>query len=845
MRIVFDNALDGPAYPGPLENGSAFGGQAWVGPLGLLGILETQLGLGGKPTGPSKRTTALNESLKNKAGFWRPSYEKDPLGTARRLLHDRDLLTEWGWQNQGVSPRLCDLAMATEYCLPGIPDRLRTITAALAAHHVDIEGVATATPIDHLPTRWRQLFAALQAQGTTVEKRQFTPANATGDLFGARAPNFVPAGDGRLSLVRRFGVLDLADEVAAALAAQESLEGVVVIGADAVLNNALARHGLPTTDVETGTASANLLPLIIETAFHPMEMSDLHALLVMDPGPVPRAVAWHLSMALTNVPGRTTQTFADALKKGLESVAEDRRESTAQRIDALVMPVPGGNDVLEVAVLRKRMDVLRQWAQRRATYVPSLMAVFHQVGDFDWALQATGAATLSRFELRRLCEDFRGGTHPRHIARAGIFHVRHPGAILAPARHIVWWNFSRTTAPAPQRLFLTRVETEGLQAKGITPPNSALGMQIAALAWRRPLLAAENALWLACPENDEAGERNHPHPLWDELTAGLKEFNDQGKLCRAEVLYPLPAKRTASVLRDTIEIQQEITIPIALSTREVESPSSIEKLIGCSLSWALTYRGRLGSGLSAEPLSPSPLLFGSVVHALMDKVLTEAGQDAEFAARLAGELFDEWIADKYEPLAQAHHEVDRATTRRIAIASARELARLAGIHKATIVGTELEGTVELGGQRIRGHMDLVWESPHTVLDLKWGKSTYSRKLFTGTQVQLAAYAAMRAGGGVFPETAYFSLVTQQILAEPDGHMANDGVVPGDTPTRAVWDALKPSLLRRRKELADGVLHAPWTEDDKYEEGPSKEGLKVAPPCGYCAFGELCGRKGGN
>ena len=47
LRVVFDPALDGGAWPGPLVDREAASGEAWLGPLGTIARLETELGLGG------------------------------------------------------------------------------------------------------------------------------------------------------------------------------------------------------------------------------------------------------------------------------------------------------------------------------------------------------------------------------------------------------------------------------------------------------------------------------------------------------------------------------------------------------------------------------------------------------------------------------------------------------------------------------------------------------------------------------------------------------------------------------------------------------------------------------
>ena len=115
MNIVFEPAFDRSVWRGEAANARATtAGEAWVGAAGLLGMLETQLGLGGPAFPGVERAAALVPVLRNTAGFWSRSFENDALATAGTLLHWRDTLCLHGWQGQPVSPRLKQLAGVTK-----------------------------------------------------------------------------------------------------------------------------------------------------------------------------------------------------------------------------------------------------------------------------------------------------------------------------------------------------------------------------------------------------------------------------------------------------------------------------------------------------------------------------------------------------------------------------------------------------------------------------------------------------------------------------------------------------------------------------------------------------------
>ena len=105
MHIVFGMMADGFAYPDFPGDGPGCLNGCIVGPLGLLEILETKLGLGGPPVTPVVRITAwqkkLQEAGKTGKRFWAASLAADPFSTARLILSWRDALVEGGWK-QGI-----------------------------------------------------------------------------------------------------------------------------------------------------------------------------------------------------------------------------------------------------------------------------------------------------------------------------------------------------------------------------------------------------------------------------------------------------------------------------------------------------------------------------------------------------------------------------------------------------------------------------------------------------------------------------------------------------------------------------------------------------------------------
>lgn len=845
VRVVFDWSLDGSGWPGPLGQADHAFGEAWVGPKGFIDLLETRLGLGGRFEEPLQRACRLAVQLRDLTGYWSRSFDVDPLGTCRRILSDRDQLRLWGWRGEPISPRLAELQNATADVSPGAPDRLAAVERALRLRKAGIDELISYTAIDHLPSLWRGVFSSLRKAGVAVEERAILPADASGDLHAARTLGFAPSGDGRLCLLRRHGPLDVADEIAAGLAAADSLDDIVVVGADEVLDQALARHGLPRVGAHEGPpASSRLLSLVVAAAFHPMRMSDLHALLAADPGPIPRLLAVKLIEALRDSPGRRTDAWNKALEDGLATIDTDKKEEVERRARELLLPATGSDHPLAVAALRSRLAVLDSWARARAKHVPSLLQLSMRIHTLLEAIDLMASSELSRQQLRRLCDDLGEPAWTWQPAQAGLAYVSRPGAVLCSARAIVWWGFSREAAGRPHRMLLTRAEQDGLRETGAEPPDPSRAMAIEADGWRRPLCQAREALVLACPLTDATGQPNHPHPLWDDVVAQLSDHREARKLERSSIQLPARAALASVTVRPLPTSSPAVSLPSSIALREAESPSSVEKLLGCPMAWVLDYRARLSARIADGPHPVGPLVFGALAHRILEQVLPQALAAPERTAQLAGDLFDQLASDLCEDLGLPQHQANRATVRRAVVESALELVRLAKKHGVRAIRTEVPGELVAAEQTIRGRLDLVWDEPAVVLDLKWGKSSQVKRLETGTAIQLAAYAAMQQAEGRSAETAYFVLLNQQLLVEPGGRLAEDGRAPGQQRASEVWSAAVATMRRRRASLGAGQVEAPGAGGEEVDAAFSPSGLTIAPPCPYCRFAGLCGREGG-
>src|ERR1700730_6298933 len=149
MQVIFGIAPDGDIYPDVPGTADGALGYPVVGPVGLIEILETQLGLTGPRTNEAVRIATYVSKARlalhsDQQRFFASSFSRDPWATSRLLLDWRDQLVTGGWSFGATkSGRLTDLAAIEREgpVLPrGMSDRLREVLIDLECKpRLDIE----------------------------------------------------------------------------------------------------------------------------------------------------------------------------------------------------------------------------------------------------------------------------------------------------------------------------------------------------------------------------------------------------------------------------------------------------------------------------------------------------------------------------------------------------------------------------------------------------------------------------------------------------------------------------------------------------------------------------------
>lgn len=875
MKAVFDLQFDSGCWPGPLGSGrTAVAGEAWVGPRGLLGMLEISLGLCGLPVAEAERTAALVPKLLKKPGFWTESANVDALNTARELLALREALCVGGWRGQKLEGQLGALAEVTSEVPPGVSERLAECITRLRTRAVDIQEVALFDARSELPPLWREALVVLEDQGSVIVDRAApcTVSDLKSDLYRRRGSpvdqTFEAAGDGSLQLVRPAAPLEAADEVAAWIAAlpPDERARTVIICPDSLLDAALQQHGVPCT----GTCAAGenavleLLPLVLASGWDPPDPQRVLELLTLPDSPVPQGVACSLLEALREWPAVGSDSWSTCIDKGLAKIGDlELRETVQQRLEVLFGPEARAypDRTFPVKRIGARVKMLSSWltarrgAEEDEWRVGSWQSAIAQCRTFSRLVDLSGFADFVEPQLRSFVEEATAcaPTFPLRSAEAGIWCVNAPGAVAEPAAHIVWWNFTLETVEPVRRYPFSRAELDALAKQGVSIESAGTRAAATARTWRRPLHMAEKSLVLVAPHRGRGGELASVHPFWEHVRARVA--NPRKLECRQPAcLADQSISRTQLTFASPPEIRDNWIVPgELLHLGEKVSPSSLDTLVGCPFKFVAEKTAYLRRGQSGYIADISdPALRGSIVHAILETLLKEHGGLAPAAAsEKAVELFEAngpfMAAGFFMPGATAA----RAKLNQVLRSSVDLLFRLVQNGGYEIEFAEQEQVCSAFGSSFAGRPDLVLrtkggdDSDRRIIDFKSGSTSWKLGMLrAGTATQLASYSRILDGSNASIPGAYFMLETGRILTTtPDAF--TPGAVEGVNGPQLTetWHGFETAVGNRLDELAAGRILAPEPEAaDKVKYGVLADGtLRLQPPCGLCDLGGLCGR----
>lgn len=766
MQILFGTNLDGVIW----STKEAALGEVRIGPGGLLGLLETRLGITKPSIHPVHRIDEYMEcmeALKDDSAWYAGSFSVDGWSTARQLLKWRDELVEAGWngmQKLSSSPRLDALtkleATKAEKIL-GTPDRIQEVIACLNnGTKVNITSIELVEPHELLPPTWQQIIELLRGQGTQIAQWQPatpgqrqtamdgqapTPTNLTKIqtiLQGTTVDEPLSITDDSLILLKAENEWEAAEHLALWLAAniEENHNVAIICGMDSsILDQTFARHNLP----KLGRSAPSrwrevqqILPLILANAWTPLDVRRLVELLALSMPPFPAWACRILLKAIAQEPGVGGNAWDDALAKiqetrRLELIDKDATEEDAttkakafvQEIQFLLVdnrfdPKVGIPEDRLKALCQKVIDMLG-WQLKMDSRLASVIGHAREMQAL-----ALGKGNIPRTTLERMIDTVIGvgSTSEDSLEEAGSWHVvDQPGQLVDSWETVIWWGFNdNTVGPAT---YWSETERTELTAAGIHLEESSIQRSRDAYSWQQGFMQAQGRfLGIALSQVD--GEEAYHHPYWDAIWCAAT----QAAGCTTEQEVEAAIFRESKNLEnkqdwafagrqhpmqevtkeEPAKAEQQCNIPAGLINPPKRlSYSQMSTLIGCPMKWALEYHANLRLPESQNVPTGNKMI-GTLCHRIVEELYAQTDRlDADLASKAAEDLYDRLLPSMASELLLDGNTVERQRYRTSVATAVNKLVKAINQRQLRVEKTEASLESIFNGIPFIGYADML------------------------------------------------------------------------------------------------------------------------------------------
>lgn len=868
MNIILGHGLDSATYPDALGENDAIVGTVITCFTGLIGILETQLGLTAPKASENIRIAEWQDLLRKQDTGNQPfskSLATDSWNTAKELLRKRDELVFAGWNpavHTGGSnwlETLAQLELSNVNKTWGFPDQVRALLAKLHDPiSLDIDSISI---VDEDETMWDpwciQLINILRDKGVQIEKKPLQTnsideqVDAATDLLmlqevlAGKQSSGKAQGDGSLLLVRTEQEWDAADYLISLLQHTSSENTVIIKGEGALfLDELLHRRGVPGAGVDTSSkwrAVLQVLPLTIDTYWEPLRVDRMMELLTIPSSPVPGKIRYRLARELAANPGIGGPKWQQAIEDGIQDYEEawveegcdtteikKRRKNLNEKIDLWIRhEYYNPNSGIPFEKFAHICQKVSHWAatnyhQKNELIYVKATQIAEEILE---GVKSLGVSNVTHLQVARILDSVlgEGAKLDSYKEEAATWQViDRPGQIWDKVDTILWWGFHKNMA-GPNIRTWTRAERSWLKDHGIYLLEEDVRRRREAAAWQRAVRFANRKLILFGPAKVK-GEEIPLHPLWDEIRYAVAQDNtavknismeasDLRKQARANLFgnvferSPLPKRIIPDPIR-TWRIPEQVVLP-----RKEESATSFEGLISCPVKWTFKYAANVKPGNILSTPNESVML-GNLGHVILETLITEKSNWNEDEVRIrVGELFDQLTPMLAAPLLEPQNGIVRNETRyklQTSIGHFFKVLNRAGIE---IQHTELEVQKPWDeGVEFKGRLDLVGETStgkKILFDAKWSKrpANYKERL-EKLSVQLSLYHWLLADheDDELP-VAYFMLRTGHFYSVPHAEFPSDYHVQGPSLIET-HQIIKKSVSDVWSQLAKGTAIAP-------------------------------------
>lgn len=892
MEIILGHWLDIKSYPDELTSSTASIGKVITGFHGLINILEVQLGQSSPTIAESVRIAQWQTTITKLDNGNKPysqSFKTDSWNTARELKAKRDELILAGWNptlHQGGGKwieAIAEIELSDHNHSKGFSDRVRILIELLKQNYIPltIKKIHIVDEDQFIWDHWeKELAMLLQQNGVLFEKMtlQFPELNDPPvtdlekiklALYDDNAPSDLKlSGDGSIVIVRSEQEWDAADYLISWLELKGDDQTVIINNTNNLLLAELFhRRGLPSSEVKIYSkwrSALQVLPLTLETYWHPIRIDRLMELLMLPTSPLPKKLCYKLARVLSEEPGIGGDKWHAAIEEavaeientwieqGLETKKIHKRKKELQEKIHIWINHDyfDTTDGLPCSSIEEICRQISKWAFNKNLMEPNpiFAQAYISANELIAGIRALNVDKINQLQLANILGTILGDgvKLPDYIQESADWvTVQHPGAIWGETNNVLWWDFTQNSTSLLKKW--TDGEQEFLKSHNVHLTSPEQIRKRENLSWHHAILFAKDRVMLFIPAKVCAQDVK-AHPLLDEIRFALTKMKAVEKdiTINPALLYE---QKTVSLIDTNFErvalTNKVIPGPIIewkvpqqkVNFRDTESATSFETMLSCPLKWTLQYSANIRPSNSLS-LPNESIMLGNLGHAILERlILEQAFTDGSDIQQRTASLYDELVPKMAASLLLPENQSLNRRVRNDIQKSIQQFAKF--IDESNITITETESTHnKLWDKDIQfqGRLDLIGKTPsnRTILfDAKWSRrpSNYKNKLKDGS-IQLALYQWLMSSNDedIIP-VSYFMLSSGDFFAVRDDEIPEQYHVES-VPVKDTVKLIRQELNNIQQTLTSGVAIATGIEMN--ETAPYK------PLCKFCDYQDLCG-----
>jgi RecB family exonuclease len=837
-----------------------------VGPHGLLGMLETLLGI---PARDISFTTRLIQYLgcidqvPRADAFYHDSYQADPFSVARTLLQWRDHWYLAGWTGtfaDETPARLKDMAQieafAADAVEPGLGQRIQRVIRLLSDNPVPVGSITLRDDLADFPHLWQRLIEATGAPVTTEPPS--TPQGRPGTdlqqlqhhLLQNSQEKIQLRGDGSVIALRADSPQESTPLTALLTQGwqREAPDKSIALLAEArgeLLDDTLELLHSPRlgfTATSPWRPVFQVLPLACELLWEPLNPTALFQFLSHPVGPIPGRIREALARTVADTPGIGSEAWENAIATSLEKEEQPKRKKLEKNLRYwLESPRFATEAGVDSNTLRERAQKVADWLQasreryddpaRKSLYNIALNQAMEFVNAIA-RLKEHGRDPLTQDNVRRLIEDVRGTGAPitdRSAevipGQALVLRADHAGAFTLGSSaadnaaegatdsaidNVIWWDCQANDKV--HRWPWSRTERKALAAGGVHLQSEDEQLAWLGKAWLRPVLSARERCTFIL--HDDAARH---HPLWDQI-ASLTEGLPVLQVSSTETAAQLNVAQNSLEPRTLPPKVRWWQLPTSLSlpVRDFESFSSLDAYIHSPYQWLLRYAARIRPG-ALTSVSDGSQLKGSLAHRVFEEFLNAHPAISSIDTRTIADWVDAHIRTLLQQEGALLLESGRQAECERFITQVQDslTTLIEHLKDATVISVQMELGQEgkFAGGVLNGSIDLLAtraDGTEAVVDIKWGGKNFRRKsLLANSYLQLATYSQLRRNNGAAqsPALSYFIVMDATMLSMGHAFFPNAEILQPQSEENAAdyWQRFEQTWHWRKQQFDRGLV----------------------------------------